>query len=120
MEEEKKVLSNEVDLLVNNKDVCFQKLDRDQWNTIEKRVNSFNKQVIECQKKLGYDGNDKFVLINKKIMCCGDMLYDSIIYPKLIKEKFLEKKKIKETKEKKKRLREKKKEKKKMKKFKKK
>ena len=38
MEEEKKNLSNEVDLLVNNKDVCFQKLDRNQWNTIEKRV----------------------------------------------------------------------------------
>ncbi len=109
MEEEKKNLSNEVDLLVNNKDVCFQKLDRDQWNTIEKRVNSFNKQVIECQKKLGYDGNNKFILINKKIMCCGDMLYDSIIYPKLIKEKFLEKKKIKETKEKKKKVKGKKK-----------
>ena len=93
MEDKKKNLSNEVDLLLNNKDVCFQKLDRNQWNTIEKRVNSFNKQVIECQKKLGYDGNKKFILINKKIMCCGDILYESIIYPKLVKEKILDKKK---------------------------
>ena len=93
-------LSEEVKKL-NTKDTSFLKLNRTQWNTIEKRVNSFNKQVIESQKTLGYEGSKKYKISNNKIRPCGDILYNDIVYPLLIKNNFLKKIKEKKTEKKK-------------------